>query len=60
MSRNFEVGRRVRVVKAPREAPHLLGMVGKVVYAWKTKARVYMNDAFTDVGVDEVEVLAEK
>lgn len=60
MSRNFEVGQQVKVIKTPKEAPHLLGMVGKVVYAWKTKARVYMNGAFTDVSVDEVEVLAEK
>lgn len=60
MSRNFEVGQRVKVIKAPKEASHLLGKVGKVVYAWKTKARVCVNDAFTDFSIGEVEVLVKK
>ena len=60
MSQHFEVGQRVRVVKAPREAPHLLGKVGKVVYAWKTNARVYIDGAFTDFNRDEVKPSAKK
>jgi predicted RNA-binding protein YlqC (UPF0109 family) len=60
VNRNFEVGQRVKVTKAPKEAPHLLGKTGKVVYAWKTVARVSVGDAFTDFSVGEVELLTEK
>ena len=60
MSRNFEPGQQVKVTKAPAEAPHLLGKTGKVVYAWRNKARVYLNDAYTDLSIEDVEHVSKK
>lgn len=60
MPRVFKDNQRVKVVKAPDEAPHLLGMVGVIAYAWRTTIRVHVNDAFTDLKVGDVEPLDKK
>lgn len=60
MSKGFEEDQMVKVIKAPAEAPHLLGMVGEVAYAWRECFRVYVNDAFTDFRKDEIEALPKK
>ena len=61
MPRVFRDNQKVKVIRAPKEAPHLLGMVGEVAYEWgKRIVRVHVNNEFTDFHRDDLEPLPEK
>jgi len=49
---------KVRIIKAPKEAPHLLGKVGKVVYPAKQKGGiccVLIGNNFTHLKESDLE-----
>lgn len=54
----FASGSKIRVTKAPKEAPYLLGKVGKVVHPARVKGNlccVLIGDKFTHIKESHLE-----
>lgn len=54
----FTSGSKVKVIKAPKEAPHLLGKVGKIAYPARVKGGlccVLIGNKFTHIKESDLE-----